>query len=132
MRFALISDIHSNLEAFTSVLKKLDTLNIDQTLNMGDIVGYNANPNECLNILRDRNIHSIMGNHDSRASGLEPYHNFNPIAQKAIVWTIKELTKDNISYLKSLPKNLDIEKDITLFHGWSNNLDSYIKSPFDS
>lgn len=132
MRFGLISDIHSNLEALTSVLNKIDSLKIDRTLNMGDIVGYNANPNECINILRNKNIASVMGNHDSRSVGLDSPHTFNPIAKKAILWTKGQLTDDNSQYIKSLPKNLNIENKMTLFHGWSNNFDSYIESSFDS
>ena len=60
MRLAIISDVHANLEAFQAVLKEIDKVGVDKIYHLGDIVGYNANPNECVDILRER-VRKIRG-----------------------------------------------------------------------
>ena len=125
MRYAIISDIHSNLEALEAVLAKISELRTDDILCLGDIVGYNANPNECIDIVRRTGIRCIMGNHDSRASGLEEPDNFTPLAKEAVIWTREHLTEDNKAFLKNLPRELIID-DFFLFHGSINDADRYI------
>ncbi|MEE9542311.1 MAG: metallophosphoesterase family protein, partial [Thermodesulfobacteriota bacterium] len=63
MRYAIISDIHSNLEALRAVLDDIDNRRVDKIVSLGDIVGYNANPNETVDLIRERGIMSIAGNH---------------------------------------------------------------------
>ena len=70
MKYAIISDIHANLEAFLSVLGEIDGANADRIVCLGDIVGYGANPNECVEIIKSRSITSLIGNHDKAACGL--------------------------------------------------------------
>ncbi len=103
VRYAIISDIHSNLEAFTAVLEKIDSMNIKDIICLGDIVGYNANPNECIDIIKKRKINCIIGNHDSRASGLEEPSDFSSLAKEAVYWTRSQLTHENLLFLNSLP-----------------------------
>ena len=131
MRYALLSDIHSNLEALTATLEELKLLSIDQIISMGDLVGYNANPNECLDIIKENNILSVMGNHDSRAVGMVSAHNFNSVAKKAIKWTASTLTEENSLYLKYLPYTLDLD-NIKVCHGWLNSFDKYILDTLDA
>lgn len=126
MRYAVISDIHSNLEALEAFLKKVDTLGINEILCLGDVVGYNANPNECCAIMRERNARCIMGNHDSRAIGLEDTFGFNRYAEEAVLWTGRELTEENRNFLKNLPRSLIIENKFLVVHGWVNDTDRYI------
>ena len=65
MKYAILSDIHGNLEAFTTVLQKCKELEVDQYICLGDIVGYNANPKECLDIIRTLPLAGVVkGNHD--------------------------------------------------------------------
>ncbi|MBI5560349.1 MAG: metallophosphoesterase family protein [Deltaproteobacteria bacterium] len=132
MRYAILSDIHSNLEALTSVLSKIDTLRVDEVISLGDIVGYNADPNECIEIIRKRGIRAIMGNHDSRAAGLEEPADFNPVAAEMVYWTRKQLTKENIEFLKGLPGKLAFEGRFLAFHGWMDSTDGYILSASDA
>jgi len=130
MRYAVISDIHANLEALQAVLSKISTLAVDAMLCLGDIVGYNADPNECLKVVRNEGIRSIMGNHDSFACGLEEADNFNPAAQKAILWTRGQLTEENSMYLTTLPRELSVN-NMFIFHGSVHDTNRYIDDTDD-
>ncbi len=112
-RIGIFSDIHGNLHALESVLGELDKEDLDYLLCCGDVVGYGGNPNECVEILRERNIPTLAGNHDYAALGQVDITYFNDIARAAIVWTREELTQDNLGWLKELP--LSIEMDEMLF-----------------
>ena len=68
MKYAIIADIHGNLEAFQTVLADIKSQNITQIVCLGDVVGYNANPKECLEIVRSMNIPCVKGNHDEYCS----------------------------------------------------------------
>ena len=125
MRYAIISDIHANLEALQAVLAEIDRLRVDAFYCLGDLVGYNANPNECIAIIREHGIRSVMGNHDSRAAGLEHADDFNPYAADAIRWTRERLSPENTAFLRDLPRELQIG-DLMLFHGSLHDTDRYI------
>jgi predicted phosphodiesterase len=90
--FAIVSDIHANLEAFTAVLKEIDRRQVQHVVCLGDIVGYGPNPLECLDLVISRCRAAIMGNHDF-AVFYEPY-NFNAGAEQASYWTRKCLEED--------------------------------------
>lgn len=126
MRYAVISDIHSNLEALESFLDEASSLGIDKTVCLGDIVGYNANPNECIELVRRHNFACVMGNHDSRAAGLEEPTDFNFQAAVAVHWTRGVLTAENREFLRRLPRTLTVNKSFLAFHGWVNDTDQYI------
>jgi diadenosine tetraphosphatase ApaH/serine/threonine PP2A family protein phosphatase len=96
---ALISDIHGNLEALEAVLTELGRRRPDRVFCLGDIVGYGASPNECLNHVRERCSLVLLGNHDAAASG-GPEAIY---ARVAAEWTSKTLTRDNREYLQRLP-----------------------------
>ena len=102
MKYAIISDIHSNLEALTAVLDKIDAIGVDQIVCLGDVVGYNADPNECTAIMREREIPTICGNHDAVACGIEEPWGFNPIALAAALWTRENLMEENTEWLRAL------------------------------
>lgn len=125
LRYAIISDNHANLEATTAVLAHIDKVGADKIINLGDIVGYNANPNECCDLMRERNIPTICGNHDAVACGLEEPWGFNPVALSAAMWTREALRKDNLEWLRGLP---DIQKfgNFLAVHGSPNNRNSYL------
>ncbi len=125
MRFAVIADIHANLEALKAVLERIETLGADEIVCLGDIVGYNANPNECLDIVRNRGVMSVLGNHDACASGLEEPVGFNPEARRAVLWTRSTLSGENRLFLRSLPRELRMG-DFLLFHGSIHDTDRYI------
>lgn len=131
MRIAVIADIHSNLEALQAVLERIHALNIDELVCLGDIVGYNANPNECVDILRSEEIQSVLGNHDACASGLEEPYRFNALARRAVFWTRKHLTEENRSFLMDLPREKR-RHDCFLFHGSIHDTNRYLLSRGDA
>lgn len=102
MKIAVISDIHGNLEALNSVLVRIDALNISTIYCLGDIVGYGASPNECVERIRVRKIPSIAGNHDKAAAGTLSIDNFSAMAKEGILWTRSILTSENREYLDGL------------------------------
>jgi diadenosine tetraphosphatase ApaH/serine/threonine PP2A family protein phosphatase len=108
LRYAVLSDLHSNVEALTAVLGAVDDLAIDGVLCLGDLVGYGADPNEVIDLIRARTTSVVRGNHDHAA--VEPGHEayFNPWGKAAIRWTRGRLTKDNRRYLCDLPMALSV------------------------
>jgi len=131
VKYAIISDIHSNLEAFERTLSEIDDIGVNWIICLGDIVGYGANPNECVDIIRERNIISIMGNHDVVACGRKEPIDFNPIARDAALWTRNELTTENKDFLNNLPQAKEIE-DFLIVHGSLSDPDLYIFSNEDA
>jgi len=103
MKVALLSDIHSNLEAFQAVQASLAAYQAEEIIFLGDIVGYGADPNECIALLRNLADCSIAGNHDFAAVGKTDIQYFNPLAGEAIVWTQNKLGTENARFLSSLP-----------------------------
>jgi predicted phosphodiesterase len=129
MRYAILSDIHANLEAFRAVLARTAELRADRVLCLGDVVGYHADPNECIDLLRSNGIACVMGNHDAAACGIEEPDSFNPAARTAVLWTREVLTAENRGFLRDLPRHLQID-DMVLCHGSIRDTNQYIL--FDS
>lgn len=116
--YAVISDVHANLEALEAVLKDIEKENVDEILFLGDAVGYGPNPNECTDLLRQNTALMVAGNHDWAAVGLDDYGYFNPYARLAIKWTIDTLSDGNREFLRRLPLTKKIEEgNIFLVHG---------------
>jgi putative phosphoesterase len=105
-RVGVISDIHGNLHALEAVLEQLDKEKVDMIVCCGDVVGYGARPNECVDTIRSRNIPIIAGNHDHAALLLTDITNFNEIAKAAVLWTKKVLTEENMEFLRQMPLTL--------------------------
>jgi len=103
MKYAVISDLHANLEALTAVLRKIDRLGVNQIVCLGDIVGYHANPNECIALLRRTGAICIAGNHDRAALGLKDTLRFGARARRVIVWTRTVLDDHSREFLSALP-----------------------------
>lgn len=108
MKYAILSDIHANLEAFHTVLKKCRFLGAEQYVCLGDTVGYGADPVECLSLLRSLNpIAVVKGNHDEYSSNDdEIMEGFNPHARAAVLWTKSVLSPEERQYLADLPMRL--------------------------
>jgi len=104
MRCLVVSDIHSNLEAFEVVLSHAGP--VDCTWCLGDIVGYGPDPNACVELLRSTPHLCVAGNHDWAALGKLDLAEFNSDARDAAIWTQKQLTPDNLAFLEALPKEL--------------------------
>ncbi len=103
MRLAIVSDIHANLEALHAVLNDIDSQQIDEVVCLGDIVGYGANPNECVELVKQRCPITLLGNHDAAALGTLSTENFNIHARLAIEWTSETLSADIRAFLSLLP-----------------------------
>jgi len=125
MRTAVISDIHANLEALNAVLEQIVKLHVDETVCLGDIVGYNASPNECIEIVRSAKITCVLGNHDAVAAGLEEPDSFNLLARWAVLWTLVQLKDENKQFLLELPREQPV-RDFFLFHGSIHDTNRYI------
>ena len=103
MKYALLSDIHSNLEAFQAVVKDLTKEKVDDVFFLGDIVGYGADPVRCIKMLQKLTTHIIAGNHDWAAVGRTETDLFNPVAKTAIEWTALQITPRQQAFLTQLP-----------------------------
>jgi len=103
MVLVIISDIHGNLEALEAALSLIDEAKPDQIICLGDIVGYGANPNECVDLVRSKSQVVLLGNHDAAAIGLTSVEYFNTHARRAAHWTAEVLTGENTAYLRALP-----------------------------
>jgi predicted phosphodiesterase len=128
MRSAVISDIHGNLVALDAALSAVADLSVDRIVCLGDIVGYNPWPNECVDLMREHSIVSVMGNHDRVAAGVEEPDDFNDAAREAILWTRQRLRPENREFLARLPERIFIGESIVLVHGSPRNPNEYILS----
>ncbi len=133
MKYAIISDIHSNLEAFYKVIEAVKEEKVNKYLFVGDIVGYGANPSECIAELKKLDCIAVAGNHDWGTVELTSIENFNSYAQEAIKWTIEKLHKKDKEFLKSLTLVQKID-DITLVHSTLEQPEKweYIRSTFQA
>ena len=119
MKIGIISDIHSNSEAIDSVLKNIKK--VDEFICLGDIVGYGADPNYCIEKIKDLNCRCIGGNHDFAVAGKVNINYFNYTARTAILWTSLQLKKDNLNFLLNLKKKLELRDDVFAVHGSPQN-----------
>src|SRR3989304_2995691 len=103
MRLAILSDIHSNLEALNKALAVVDSRGADEVLCLGDVVGYGGNPNECVEIVRKRCSTVLLGNHDVAALDLSAAQTFTTLARISAEWTFEQLSTENKAFLRSLP-----------------------------
>ncbi|MBO4795766.1 MAG: metallophosphoesterase family protein [Verrucomicrobia bacterium] len=115
MKYAIIADIHGNLEALQAVLKDAKEQAVTHYACLGDVVGYGANPKECLDIVREMKIPTIKGNHDEYCSSGKDPEGFNEYAREAILWTRAQMTEDDLKWLKDL-KYIRIMANFTLVH----------------
>lgn len=134
MKYLILSDIHSNLEALRSVLLRAYSVRDNALIVLGDLVGYGASPNEVINIIREFNPYKIIrGNHDKVSAGLDDGYNFNPIAFQAATWTQEKLSIENLLYLSGLMKGpLDVDSKFDIVHGSPWDEDYYILSYMDA
>jgi len=116
MRFAIFADIHANLEALRAVLADAEAQKATHHVCLGDLVGYNANPHECVEIVRGLNCPVVKGNHDEYACLNDELLGFSPRAQKAILWTRQQLTAEDKAWLCELELVRQVE-DFSIVHG---------------
>ena len=142
MRYAIFSDIHSNIEAFDAVLEDIKNTGVDKRLFLGDVVGYGPNPNECIERLLEVSDITLGGNHDWAVVGKTPDDYFNPFAKEAVEWTRSQLKDEHKEFLlrtsasdivdgfqvaHSSPYNPEEWRYILSYHDASENYD-YMQS----
>ena len=134
MRYLVLTDIHANLEALDTCLADARSHGYDQTLVLGDLVGYGPDPNEVIARIRAlRPVAMIRGNHDKVACGLEQPEGFNAVARRAALWTFEVLTTDNRNWLATLPKGPVLVDDfVEICHGSPVDEDAYLFDELDA
>ncbi|MEA2069288.1 MAG: metallophosphoesterase family protein [Verrucomicrobiota bacterium] len=120
MKYAILGDIHANLEALKAVLKDAAEQGVTHYACTGDVVGYNADPKACLQLIRSLNCKTVQGNHDYYAASNESMELFTPLAQKSIRWTRKQLSPFERKHLRHMPLIIDIES-FTIVHSSLSN-----------
>ena len=115
MRFAVLSDIHSNLEALEAVLADARSERCEEFVCLGDIVGYNADPSACVQRIRDLECPVVKGNHDEQAAIAFSTEGFNQMAEEAIGWTREHLSPEEREWLAQLPLTTQV-RDFTIVH----------------
>jgi diadenosine tetraphosphatase ApaH/serine/threonine PP2A family protein phosphatase len=116
MRLAVISDIHSNLEALTESLRAAEQQKVDRIISLGDIVGYGASPNPCCELVRSVTEVTLLGNHDAAVAGRMDYSFYYDAARQALDWSASVITEENLQWLRSLPYTYRIG-DVGFCHG---------------
>jgi predicted phosphodiesterase len=128
LRYLLLSDAHSNLEALEACLH-LAKGNYEQVLCLGDLVGYGPDPNAVAEKIKSLASIIIRGNHDKACSGHPVAADFNPLARLATEWTRKELTPEHLGFLRSLPAGPVQLDGFQIVHGSPLDEDDYILGP---
>ncbi|MBA4156698.1 MAG: metallophosphoesterase family protein [Gemmatimonadetes bacterium] len=117
MKIAIISDIHANWEALETTVHDISGQGVDRIVCLGDIVGYNANPAECVAILRELDADCVGGNHDRAVAEQITTAGFSVRAARAVVWTRERLVSDVIEFLTGLPLQVSLETHLVAVHG---------------
>lgn len=117
MRYAIFGDVHANQEALDAVLDECQKQGVEKYLCLGDIVGYGASPQYCLERVLDLGCPVVAGNHDWAVCGKLSIEFFNTYAKEAVYWTREQLTQEEMDVLADWPLVHEVNEDITLVHG---------------
>src|SRR5450755_722448 len=115
MRIAIFSDLHGNLEATEAVMEDAQSNECTHYVCLGDLVGYNANPHECVELVRQLDCPTVKGNHDEQACLSSSSRDFNDLAEQAINWTREHLTEEDKEWLAALRMTRQV-RDFTIVH----------------
>ena len=129
MRYGIVSDVHANLPALEAVFEALRRAGVEKVLCAGDIVGYGANPNECIEFLADRQVDCIAGNHDLMAVGRLADERAIRLARQTLQWTRMVLTQRSRDFLGRLPINAQVGDQFVLAHGSLDDSQEYVSGP---
>ena len=126
MRIGIFSDVHANLEAMSAVMDAYSREDIDVYYCLGDVVGYGGSPNECADIVRDVAEVTILGNHDAAVAGRMDYSYYYEAARDALDLHARELTAENMVWLRQLPYKHCLESiGVDLCHGSPVRLEEF-------
>ena len=128
MRYLILSDVHSNHEALSTILAFVRRKRWDKAIFLGDLVGYGANPNQTVDLVRGlKPLVAVRGNHDKVCSGIEEGELFNRMALEAAMWTRRKLTPQNLKWLRALPEGPRVvDGRFAISHGTPLDEDAYI------
>ena len=115
IKYAVLGDIHGNWEALSAVLEDAQAQGVTHYTCVGDTVGYNANPAECLHKIRELQAVCVRGNHDHYCSHDECIRDFHPLAANVVDWTRNQLSDDDVSFLRQ-QKLVRVVNGFTLVH----------------
>lgn len=125
MKYAIISDIHGNVEALQAVLNDIRKKKVDSIICLGDIVGYYPDPERCIDLVRKEVAHCVAGNHDYAAIGKIDTQNFTYYAYAAMEWTKQNISDRARDYLTSLPLTIELE-DMFFTHSSPSNPQDWV------
>ena len=131
MRYLIISDLHSNLEALEATLKSAKG-EYDRVLCCGDLVGYGADPAPVLEWAKSSSATIVRGNHDKACGGSEDIEWFSPAARAAALWTREVLSPEHLTYLQNLPRGPLNVDELQIMHGAPLDEDEYLISPAEA
>lgn len=137
MRYLILADIHANIDALDAVLASAEARATDAVILLGDLVGYNAEPSAAIERLRSLSpAVMVRGNHDKVCAGLEPPTTFHAVARRAIEWTQRQLSNDDLAWLAALPQGPDIvssgPRPFEVCHGAPFDEDFYVVDAIDA
>ena len=124
--YGVLGDIHGNREALEAVLAELDARGIDRIACVGDLVGYNADPDSCVQILRERGALAIAGNHDLIGTGLLGFDRCSNKAMHSLKRTRRAMSRETAEFLRALPSHLVLEDRVLLTHGGVRDVQQYM------
>jgi predicted phosphodiesterase len=127
--YGLLGDIHGNREALTAVLAALEQRHVERIVCLGDVVGYNADPDECVEIVRRRCTVTIAGNHDLIGLGRLGFRRCSTNAEYALRRTRRSLQPASNAWLAGLPPSHVLESGVVLVHGGVRDVQQYMKTP---
>lgn len=117
MKTAIISDIHGNYDALQSVLEDIKNQQLERVVCLGDCIGYGPEPDAVIREVRNREIPTIIGNHELAVLERRHLNWFNPMARSSVEKSIAMLSDTSIAYIRQLPKH-HVENDIRYVHGY--------------
>jgi predicted phosphodiesterase len=124
--YGVLGDIHGNSEALRSALRRLDQSGAERIVCVGDLVGYNADPDECVRLLRLRDALCIAGNHDLIGTGLLGFEKCSNKAMHSLKRTRRTLRPDTAEFLRALPSHIVLEDRFLLTHGGVRDVQQYM------
>jgi len=127
--YGIVADIHGNREALAAILAALDARGVHRLACLGDIVGYNADPDECAAMLRERRALAIAGNHDLIGLGRLDFARCTNKARYSLKRTRRSLEPATRAYLATLPPSLELEPGVVLVHGGVRDVEQYMTTP---
>lgn len=134
MRYGILGDVHGNLEALEVAVRGLAERGVDRYVQMGDIVGYGADPAPCIARIRELDAAVVAGNHDWAVIRKLDTSFFNVYAREAVEWTRSHLSREDLHYLETLPLVDELDEEVTLVHATLDQPEvfDYIQTYYDA